>query len=75
MPTITTLEELSALYGAPAEAAIVKEVDTITPHYRAFIDAAPFAALATSGPEGLYMHPPRKPGWGLDLEVVRVVNG
>jgi L-rhamnonate dehydratase len=22
------------------------------------------------GPEGLYMHPPRKPGWGLDLEVV-----
>lgn len=53
MPTITTLEELSALYGAPVEAAIVKEVDTITPHYRAFIDAAPFAALATSGPEGL----------------------
>jgi L-rhamnonate dehydratase len=29
----------------------------------------------TSGPEGLYMHPPRKPGWGLDLEVVRVVSG
>jgi L-rhamnonate dehydratase len=24
----------------------------------------------TKGPEGLYMHPPRKPGWGLDLEVV-----
>lgn len=28
----------------------------------------------TTGPEGLYMHPPRKPGWGLDLEVVRVVS-
>ncbi|MBW3654232.1 MAG: hypothetical protein KY433_11780 [Actinobacteria bacterium] len=28
----------------------------------------------TSGPEGLYMHPPRKPGWGLDLQVVRVVS-
>ena len=53
MQTITTLEELAALYGAPAEAAIVKEVDRITPHYRAFIDAAPFVALATSGPEGL----------------------
>ena len=53
MPTITTLEELAALYGTPVEAAIVKEVDRITPHYRAFIDAAPFAALATGGPEGL----------------------
>ena len=21
----------------------------------------------THGPEGLYMHPPRKPGWGVDL--------
>ena len=51
--TITTLEELAALYGQPLETAIVKEVDRITPHYRAFIDAAPFAALATGGPEGL----------------------
>jgi L-rhamnonate dehydratase len=24
----------------------------------------------TKGPEGIYMHPPRGPGWGLDLEVV-----
>jgi L-alanine-DL-glutamate epimerase-like enolase superfamily enzyme len=24
----------------------------------------------SKGPEGLYMHPPRKPGWGLDLEVI-----
>ena len=53
MSVITTLEELSALYGQPLEPAIVKEVDRVTPHYRKFIEAAPFAALATSGPEGL----------------------
>jgi L-rhamnonate dehydratase len=28
----------------------------------------------TRGPEGLYMHPPRKAGWGLDLQVVRVLS-
>ena len=28
----------------------------------------------TTGPEGLYMHPPRKPGWGVDMEVVRVLS-
>ena len=53
MTTITTLDELHSLYGTPAPPAIVKEVDRITPHYRSFIDASPFAALATAGPEGL----------------------
>ena len=53
MPTITTLEELAALYGQPLAPSLVKEVDRITPHYRALIDAAPFVALATGGPEGL----------------------
>ena len=53
MATITTLEALHALSGEPAPPALVKEVDRITPHYRAFIEASPFAALATGGPEGL----------------------
>ena len=53
MKTIATLEELHSLYGTPAPSALVKEVDRITPHYRSFIDASPFAALATAGPEGL----------------------
>ncbi len=57
MSTIRTLAELEAIYGLPNEASTVKEVDRITPHYRAFIDAAPFAALATSGPEGLDCSP------------------
>ncbi|MCX7366388.1 MAG: pyridoxamine 5'-phosphate oxidase family protein [Alphaproteobacteria bacterium] len=55
--TIATIAELEALYGTPIEAATVKEVDYITPHYRAYIEASPFATLATSGPEGLDCSP------------------
>jgi uncharacterized protein len=55
--TITSLEELEALYGVPAEASMVKEVDHVTPHYQAFIEASPFAVVATSGPEGLDCSP------------------
>jgi len=64
MSKITTISELEALYGAPVAAATVKEVDWLTPHYRAYIEAAPFAALATSGPEGLDCSPRGdKPGF------------
>jgi PPOX class probable FMN-dependent enzyme len=55
--TITTVTELEALYGAPGEALLVKDVARITPHYRAYIEAAPFAALATIGPEGIDCSP------------------
>lgn len=57
MSIITSVDELEALYGKPVEASTVKEVDWITPHYRAYIDAAPFAVLATGGPEGLDCSP------------------
>jgi PPOX class probable FMN-dependent enzyme len=57
MTKVTTLEELDALYGAPVEAAIVKEIDYISDHYRAFIDKAPFVVIATAGPEGLDCSP------------------
>jgi uncharacterized protein len=64
MSRITSIAELEALYGAPVAAATVKEVDRLTPHYRAYIEAAPFAALATSGPEGLDCSPRGdKPGF------------
>jgi uncharacterized protein len=55
--TIVSVADLEALYGQPAEAATVKEVARITPHYRAYIDASPFCSLATSGPEGLDCSP------------------
>ena len=53
MTTVTTIEQLEAIYGQPAEAAIVKETDRITPDYARYIEASPFAMLATSGPDGL----------------------
>ena len=57
MSRITTTEELEAVYGLPPETSTLKEVNHITQHYRAYIEAAPFVALATSGPEGLDCSP------------------
>jgi PPOX class probable FMN-dependent enzyme len=61
MATITTIEELEAIYGErpsqPTEPSVVKEVGYVTAHYRTLIEAAPFAVLATSGPEGLDCSP------------------
>lgn len=50
---IETIEELEALYGVPKPTALVKVTDRITPDYRVWIEASPFVALATAGPEGL----------------------
>jgi PPOX class probable FMN-dependent enzyme len=57
MSRITTVEQLEALYGQPAEPSLVKEVPSITPHYRTMIETSPFAVLATAGPEGLDCSP------------------
>ena len=54
---VTTLEALEALYDKPYGPSVIKEIDHINPHYRKFIEAAPFFALATSGPEGLDCSP------------------
>lgn len=55
---ITTIEALEALYQpAPLPASTVKVSDHITPHYAALIEASPFVALATVGPEGLDCSP------------------
>jgi PPOX class probable FMN-dependent enzyme len=57
MSVIATIEQLEAIYGQPNEASTVKVADRITPSYRVLIDKSPFAALATSGPEGLDCSP------------------
>ena len=54
---VTSIEQLEALYGLPTGAAVVKEIDHINAEYRAFIEAAPFFALSTCGPEGLDCSP------------------
>src|SRR3954462_2869645 len=57
MTIVSTVEQLEALYGTPGEASVVKELDRIIPEYAAFIEASPFVALATGGPEGLDCSP------------------
>src|SRR5437667_1685899 len=54
---VTSIEALEHIYGEPFGPSIAKETDRVTSHYRAFIEAAPFFALATSGPEGLDCSP------------------
>ena len=50
---VTSVDELAAIYGEPHGPAVFKEIDHVNAEYRAFIEAAPFCAMATSGPEGL----------------------
>jgi PPOX class probable FMN-dependent enzyme len=57
MTILKTVEQLEALYGTPGETSLVKELDRIIPEYAAFIEASPFVALATDGPEGLDCSP------------------
>jgi PPOX class probable FMN-dependent enzyme len=57
MARIATTAELEALYDTPLPTSMLKEVDHVTPDYARFINASPFAILATSGPEGLDCSP------------------
>jgi uncharacterized protein len=54
---VTSIEALQKIYGDAHGPSIAKETDRITPHYRAFIEAAPFFALASAGPGGLDCSP------------------
>ena len=61
MKTIGTVEELEAIYGEPRGASLLKEVPALTAGYRAFIEAAPFVVMATSGSGGLDCSPKGDP--------------
>lgn len=49
---IATLVALEALYAEPGSASLAKEVDYLHPHYRAFVEAAPFCLLSTMNDKG-----------------------
>jgi uncharacterized protein len=57
MTIIATTEQLEAIYGDTGDASMLKVADRVTPLYRVLIEKSPFAALATSGPEGLDCSP------------------
>lgn len=57
MSVIETVEQLEAIYGVTNDASTVKVADHVTPLYRVYIEKAPFAALATIGPEGIDCSP------------------
>lgn len=57
MNVIANLAELEALYGTPGATSLTKETVRLTAEYRRWIAAAPFLAIATSGPGGLDCSP------------------
>lgn len=69
MPALTTIEALEATYGQPGPSSTLKELDHLNAEYRCVIEASPFAALATVGPEGLDCSPRGDAG-----EVVRIAD-
>ena len=69
MQTVTTIEELEALYGVPVPASLTKVTVKMTPLYRQWIEASRFVVLSTVGDEGTDGSPR-----GDDGPVVRIVD-
>jgi uncharacterized protein len=55
--TIQDLASLQALFGPVGDASVRKEVSRLHPVYQRWIEASPFAVLATVGPDGLDASP------------------
>jgi PPOX class probable FMN-dependent enzyme len=70
---VTSIDELTALYGVAARPSIIKETEYIHKAYRPFIEAAPFAILATSGPCGLDASPRGDPAGFVHIEDERTL--
>lgn len=57
MTIIQTVEQLREIYSGVADASVAKVTKALTAEYRRMIEASPFMALATVGPEGLDCSP------------------
>ncbi len=55
--TISTIEQLEALYGQPSPQALAKESEQLTDAYRAWLEKAAFFAFASGGTNGLDCSP------------------
>lgn len=55
--TITSLDRLTALYDPPSERVLLKQMDRLDEHSRAFIAASPLLLLSTCGSAGLDCSP------------------
>lgn len=49
---VTSLDTLRELYAAPGERAVRKQLSSLDPHCRRFIELSPFLVLATAGAKG-----------------------
>ncbi|SCX01661.1 pyridoxamine 5'-phosphate oxidase, FMN-binding family [Agrobacterium sp. DSM 25558] len=57
MTIIHSVEDLKKIYGTIAEPSHIKVTPALTAEYRQMIEASPFVALATVGPEGMDCSP------------------
>ncbi len=57
MTIIRTIEELKAIYETTSDASVAKVTRALTAEYRQMIEASPFLALATVGPDGMDCSP------------------
>ncbi|MCQ1836898.1 pyridoxamine 5'-phosphate oxidase family protein [Neorhizobium galegae] len=68
MTIITSVEQLKAIYDGVSEASLAKVTKTLTPEYRQMIEASPFLAFATVGPDGLDCSPRGDLGGAVRIE-------
>lgn len=54
---VTSLEQLAALYPAPAATSVQKVTTRLTPLQRRYVEASPFVVVATVGPNGVDCSP------------------
>ena len=71
--TIDSIAALEARYGAVNPNSLRKELDRIHPLYRPYIEASPFMALATSGPQGMDVTPRGDPAGFVQVEDEKTV--
>src|SRR5262249_16869194 len=58
LDTLTSLDDLRALFAEPRERSVKKQIDHLDIHSRSYIALSPFVVLATAGSSGIDASPP-----------------